>query len=367
MKTPICLIKAISFIGLGIRMDEQYLFAQRQFSIRASEPGVVMKTVVLTHADADGICAGAIALSRFPGAEVFFTKPVSFYDDLNSCEAGRIIITDIAITNRDISQVIKLLEEKSKGSEVMYFDHHPLPERAREKLAEKLAVYVNGEGSASELIYRHFQKDIPAERMWAAIYGAIGDYEEHTPFVEELLKKWDGRALYFEAAMIFLGIKDREFDDYETKRLIVQTLADGKNPSEITGLVEAARRAVRDEFLLYELVKRSAKKSGYAGFVRDISSFGFRGPSALFSATVTGGRVGVAAFVRRDKLDITLRSPEYSIDLSSLAEKAAEAVGGAGGGHSHAAGARIPLDKFDDFLAEVNKFLKAKSLMTKPR
>ena len=317
------------------------------------------KTIVLTHSDSDGICAGAIALSRFPGAEIFFTKPVSFFDDLNSCEdADRIIISDIAVTRKDISSIIRLLEDKSRYSEILYFDHHPLPANARSKLEKTLAVYANGDGSASEAIYRHFQESIPSERIWVAIYGAIGDYEERTAFVESRLRSWDARALYFEASMIFLGIKDREFDDYDSKRRMVQTLAAAGNPSDIPGLLEAARRAAKDEFSLYELVKKNAQKSGDVGFVKDLYSFGFRGPSALFSATVTNSRLGVAAFLRKNKLDITLRSSDYSLQLSSLAEDAAEAVGGSGGGHSHAAGARIPLDKFDNFVSELNKILK---------
>jgi RecJ-like exonuclease len=317
------------------------------------------RTIILTHSDSDGICAGAIALSRFRGAEIFFTKPVSFFDDLNSCsEADRIIITDIAITRKDISALMKLLEEKSRSGEVLYFDHHPVPAKAKEKLARTLAVYVNGDGSASEAVYRHFQNEIPKERIWVAIYGAIGDYEERTEFVESRLRSWDARALYFEASMIVLGIKDREFDDYDSKRSMVQTLSEGRNPSDIPGLMEATRRAVKDEFSLYELVKKNAQKVGDVGFVKELYSFGFRGPSALFAATVTNSRVGVAAFARKNKLDITMRSCDYSLQLSSLAEDAAEAVGGSGGGHPHAAGARIPLEKFDEFIRELNKVLK---------
>jgi RecJ-like exonuclease len=317
-----------------------------------------MKTVILTHSDSDGICAGAVALSKFPNAQIFFTKPVSFFDDLNSVDAERIIIADIAITHKDTQEILRLLEDKCGRSEILYFDHHPLSDSAKKRLAGTLALYVNGEGSASELIYRHFRDEIPEERIWIAIYGAIGDYEEKTEFVREHMKNWDARALYFEASMIFLGIKDKDFDDYDSKRRIVRTLAEGKNPSDIPGLPEAARRAVADEFRLYDLVKGNAQKTGDVGFVKDVYSFGFRGPSALFAATVTNSRVGLAAYIRKNKLDITMRSPDYSVRLSDLAEKAADAVGGAGGGHSHAAGARIPLDKFEDFIREVNSILK---------
>lgn len=314
------------------------------------------KTIILTHSDSDGVCAGAIALSKFPGAEVFFTKPVSLYDDLNSKDADRIVITDIAIPRRDISNVMKLLEEKSGNSEILYFDHHPIPDKVNKRL-NKTIVYVNGNASASELIYRHFQKDIPKERIWVAIYGAIGDYSQHTEFVEERIKGWDARALYFEASTIVLGIKHRKFDDYDSKRMIVRTLANGNNPSDVPGLVMAAKKVVNEEFDLYEMIKKYAKKSGDVGFVKDIHFFGFRGPSALFAATVTESRIGLAVYGRRDHLDITMRTRDYSIPLNHLAEEAGEAVGGSGGGHPQAAGARIPLNKFNVFLKELNKLL----------
>ncbi|NIP40622.1 MAG: hypothetical protein GTN37_02820 [Candidatus Aenigmarchaeota archaeon] len=317
-----------------------------------------MKTVILTHSDSDGICAGAIALSKFPRSEVFFTKPVSFYDDLNSKDVNRIVITDIAIPRRDISDVLKLLEGKSEKSEILYFDHHPLPHKVKKKLEDMLRVYVNGNASASELIYRNFQKEIPKERVWIAIYGAIGDYSQHTEFVEERIKSWDARALYFEASAIVLGIKDSKFDDYDSKRLIVRTLANGNNPSDVPGLVKAAKRVVNEEFDLYDMVKKHAKKSGDVGFVKDVHFFGFRGPSALFSATVTDSRIGLAVYLRRNHLDITMRSRDYSIPLNHLAEEAGEKVGGSGGGHPQASGARIPLNKFNNFLRELNSLLK---------
>ena len=86
------------------------------------------ESTILTHADPDGICAGAIALSRFPGSDVFFTRPTSFYPDLLNTKAKRIIITDIALTKQDAPRIVDLFERKKmSGSEIMYFDHHIIP------------------------------------------------------------------------------------------------------------------------------------------------------------------------------------------------------------------------------------------------
>jgi len=324
-----------------------------------SEKGEFMsKSVILTHADCDGMCAGAVALSRFPEAEVFFTKPVSFRHDFSGMEAAeKIVICDIAMTRKDLRDIISLFEEKSKEAEIYYFDHHFVPGQVKDSLSRMLKAYVNEEASASELVYRYFQKEIPRERVWPAIYGAIGDYSQHTPFVEERIKNWDARALYFEASAIVLGIKDRKFDNYNAKRTIVQTLAAGNNPSDVPGLIASARKVVNAEFDLYEVVKQHAQKSGGVGFVKDLAFFGFRGPSALFASTVTNTRIGMAFHTRGGYLDVTIRSNDYSLPLNTVAEDAGEKVGGSGGGHPHASGARIPLEAFHEFLMEVNRML----------
>lgn len=313
-----------------------------------------MKSLILTHADADGICAGALALAAFPGSGVFFTKPVSFLKDLRESNADRIVICDIALTKRDAPQILE--ELSAKKSKILYFDHHPIPKTINIKdIYKAIDTYVHDRSvSSSELVYRHFQDEIPRERVWIAIYGAIGDYTDNTKFVKERMRNWDRRALYFEVSTLILGIKRDEFTLYDAKRGIAETLARGRNPSDVSGLVMAAKKAVNDEFELYEEVKEKARASGKVGFVLDIKSFGFRGPAALFAATVTDKPVGFTIHTRKKYLDITARSRDYELALGSLMEKAAELVEGSGGGLRHAAGARIPLKALDKFLDEVN-------------
>ncbi len=317
-----------------------------------------MKTVVLCHADCDGICSGAIAQSRFPDAEVFFTKPVSFLHDLRNTEAGRIIIADIAITKSHAKEIAATLEEKGKKSEILYFDHHQLPKTIEEsdikvtKYEHKLNV------SASELVYRHFQGEIPRERIWIALYGAIGDYEDDTEFAKSRIANWDRRALFFEVSTLILGIKNREFDNYDAKRHIVRTMAHGENPSDVPGLVKSAKVAVTREFELYDFIKEHAKKRGNIGYVTNMPRFGFRGPAALFAATVTDRPLGLCIYDRERHIDVTARKRNSDIALNKLMEAAAERVGGSGGGHSEAAGARIPTGTLDEFLLQVNNKLR---------
>jgi single-stranded-DNA-specific exonuclease len=315
-----------------------------------------MRTTILTHGDCDGICAGAIALSRFPGANVFFTKPVSLLHDLQDIDSDRIIITDIALTRRDALKTVRLFGEKK---EILYFDHHTLPRTIKKKdIIKNIEVYSHElDTSASELIYRYYQKSIPRERVWAAIYGAIGDYSDDTEFVKERILNWDRRAIFFEVSTIVLGIKNDQFESYGAKRKIVKTLAMGDNPSDIPGLVMSAKQAVNREFDLYDIIKRKAKTFGKIAYTKDLPSFGFRGPSALFAATARDRPLGLYVHARDRYVDITMRSRITKIKLNELAEDAAEAVDGSGGGHAEAAGAKIPIGTFKEFLAKLDSMI----------
>ncbi len=319
------------------------------------------ETTILTHADPDGICAGAVALSRFPGSRVFFTRPTSFYSDLLHTESQRIVITDIALTKQDAPRIVSLLKQKKHdGAEILYFDHHTIPPTvSKTSVKNSLTLYVHSKrASASELIYRHYMTDIPRERVWIAIYGAIGDYADDTPFVMERMMNWDRRALFFEVSAICLGIKNEEFSGYDAKRRMVRTLARGDNPSDIPGLVRSAKNAVNREFELYEIIKDKAQSHGRVAYVKDVPSFGFRGPSALFAATVRDSRLGICAHTRERYVDITMRTRDYSLKLNVLADRAAEKVGGSGGGHAAAAGAKIPKGTFRKFLDELNRQMR---------
>jgi RecJ-like exonuclease len=323
------------------------------------------ETLILTHSDCDGICAGALALARFPDARMFFTKPISLMRDLEETaipmKPKKMIICDIALTKRHASEIVKMLAGMNKRTNILYFDHHSLPQTASlDAVNDAVSTFAHDtSASASEITYRHFQKSLPMERVWLALYGAIGDYTDDTEFVKERMQNWDKRALYFEVSTLILGIKDEQFSKYNAKRRICRTLASGGNPSDIRGLAQAARSAVTREFDIYKQVKRRAKAFGNIGYVKDLPKFGFRGPSALFAATVTGRPIGLSAHSVRDKIDITARKrvDNPNIKLNMIMEQAAESVGGSGGGHPRAAGARIPKGSLNKFLEAVDKMV----------
>ena len=55
------------------------------------------------------------------------------------------------------------------------------------------------------------------------------------------------------------------------------------------------------------------------------------------------------------RLDTSLL--DKGLNLSLAIQKSSESIGGSGGGHAHAAGARFPANKFRSFLSNLNKML----------
>jgi RecJ-like exonuclease len=312
----------------------------------------------MTHADIDGMCAGAVALSKFPDAKVFFTKPVSLYFDLDDAQADRIVISDIAINKKTAPDLLSLL--KRKRAEITYFDHHPIPDNVSlEELKRTTKKFVWRQGMcASELVYDYYKAELPPERAWLALYGAIGDFTDEGAFAQAMMQNWDKHAIYLEVCSMIMAIKMKRFEDYDAKRGIVSALARGKNPTSIGGLVESARESVEREMDLYNLAKEQAMLIGKIGYMRDLPSFGFRGPAALFSATVTNSPIGMYIHRRKNIVDVTIRRRGVNIALNRLAEYAGEKVGGSGGGHPEAAGCRIPMGTENAFLEAANEWLK---------
>ena len=313
-----------------------------------------MGTWILTHGDCDGICSAAIALAANPGAHIFFSHPYGLLEDLEETEEGdRVIICDIAISESHAEELLKKFSAITHRGELIYIDHHPLP---REFKVEDLAgrvVHSLG-SSASELAYSLFYSRLDVMYSRLAIYGAIGDYLDDTPFIKRLLERWDKRALYFESGLLVQAIEGRR-RDHELKRSIVSNLAMNIPPSFDPRLVElAVQHSHREEIAIREL-KGRVKRIGEIAY---ILNFPFSlGKTATYIRGLADVKVGVAGEERKGMIDMSLRTNDPEIDLNELLRQITLKFDGSGGGHPEAAGARIPKERFRDFLEELNKNL----------
>jgi len=64
---------------------------------------------------------------------------------------------------------------------------------------------------------------------------------------------------------------------------------------------------------------------------------------------------------RRNFVDMSLRTSEKDVDLNRMLRQVAPKHGGSGGGHPAASGARIPEEKFSDFIEDLDEALRTLS------
>ncbi|WP_048815625.1 DHHA1 domain-containing protein [Methanosalsum zhilinae] len=303
-------------------------------------------TIIFTHGDSDGICAGAIAKNAYEESDVYFTSPVNLLDKLNNMADGydNIVICDIAVDERTQAGLMDRLNDLSRHSKVIYIDHHPLP---YDEWGSDWFYHDTG-SCASELTYRSLKEMLGRDIRRIAIYGAIGDFSDNTDTIRQWSKDWDKRTLYFQAgtliqAVTFVG------RDYNLKRKILNTLSTDVIPSEIPELLDFAKRAsVLEEELRLHIKKNVLSLSNISYIV---NANGYMSKAAIYAAAYGRKSVGISAEhrSRKDVFDLSIRS-RGNVDVNRITRKASRKVGGTGGGHPMAAGARIPEKKLEIFL-----------------
>ena len=121
-------------------------------------------------------------------------------------------------------------------------------------------------GSTSGLTYRHLGGRLPRLYSRFALYGAIGDYLDHTEWVEETLEAWDRGLVYFEASVLMQEL-ERARKDHEFKRAVVDHLAGNSPPSAMGRLMKLAEEQARVNEALVGWVARNVSLHGAVAVV----------------------------------------------------------------------------------------------------
>ncbi len=307
-----------------------------------------MRTIIFTHGDSDGICAGALALAAFPDSPIYFTNAVSILADLeNAVGYDRAVICDIAINIPSSARLKERIDLLSAQTEVVYLDHHPLPEGFS---ADWLISNVSS--SASEMTYRHFKDILSSDMSRVALYGAIGDYRDDSLGIYNMVQNWDKRSLYYQAGTLSQGIEIGR-RDYDWKRYLVMQLAKNVQPSDIPVLASNAIKASQLEDELRLNVKRDVLRLSNISYVIDQKAC--MSKAAIYARVYGGTPVGMSAEFRnhRDVYDFSLRAVG-DINLNLIVSRIAAKYGGNAGGHPLAAGGRVSAGSLKEFLKDLD-------------
>ena len=307
-----------------------------------------MKTIIFTHGDTDGLCCGALALAANGDSPLYFTNPVSVLTDIDEAKGyDRVIIMDMAINLPKADALKQKIDALAKRSDVIYIDHHPLPPGFQ---APWLTHDITACGA--EITFRYFEEMLEPDMSRVAIYGAIGDYRDMTPLMQDLIMNWDKRSLYYQAGTLSQGIEVGR-RDYDFKREIVKLLAKNILPSEIPSLAKNALIASKHEDEMRLRIQKDVKRLGNVAYV--VNSNGCISKAAIYARVYGKVPVGISAEYRdhRDVYDFSARAVG-NIDLNVIIGHTVAKYGGTGGGHPQASGGRVPAKSLYDFLSDVD-------------
>jgi RecJ-like exonuclease len=264
--------------------------------------------------------------------------------------ANTVVIADIAIDELYSQRVAEELRALGSRAQIVYIDHHPLPEGF--KPPENITFIHDVYCSASELTFRFFhERGLDAEFSRVALYGAISDYLDETPWVRRELLKWDRRSIFLEAGIVSQGLEGAK-RDHNFKRSVVKHLAKNLPPSQMQELVARAIKQAEADEKLRLWVKENVKIFNSIAYV--INPPGSVGRAANYARIYTNAKIGIAAEERGETLVMSLRG-DGSFDLNKILRKLSKELGIHGGGHPVAAGARMPKSIFQRFLEELSK------------
>jgi single-stranded-DNA-specific exonuclease len=308
---------------------------------------------IIAHEDADGLCSASLLRMTDPNSRLFFSKPCSLLRDLDQMDTRRdLAVLDIALCELSKGQIVSRLSRW--GGRVLYIDHHP--DTATLLSEHRRIEVVAGDVSSSELTFERLKSKLSREAERVMLMGAIGDYEDLTPLCVDLLNRWDKRSVFLQAGFL-CGALEVTRTDHEFHRQMVDLLISHRLPSDDGRIVDSAVKASELEEEFRRRVEKSAQRRGRIGVAFDLD--GPAGKGATYAAAATGMNIGAYTDrdTRRGLADISFRVVDRSVDLNRILRAVAPTLGGSGGGHPYACGARIPPEKLDGLFEAVNREL----------
>ncbi len=232
---------------------------------------------------------------------------------------------------------------------VRYVDHHPLAAALLAQL-EGLGVEVvhDRRDCASVLAFNALRAALPRDAGLLAAYAAVSDRLEGGPLARALLARYDRDLVYFEAMALAYAL-DRADD--RLKRRWVTQLAALTYPHQIEAV---PRLAVEQAERIAGLRQTLAARAVTRGRVAYVDAGGDAlGTVANLLLDVCEAAIGVSYHLdeTRRLADLSLRGRDgVAVDLGQITAQLASAMGGFGGGHPLASGARLPAARLPDFL-----------------
>jgi len=305
------------------------------------------KVICISHIkDVDG-CVSAAIVKNVTKSRILLAN----YGNMNTCLRRiydtyvRVYVCDLGINEATIDE----FERIRQFAEITYIDHHDLNRDVLQAI-ENLGVQIihNKLDCAGVLTYNHFKEDLPNEAKLLASYAAVSDRLENGPLAKKLLRRYSRDFVLFEAMLLSYAIENADSD---FKKKLVPKLSKFMYPHQIPGISSLALEQINEEASLRRILPFRIQKMGNVCYV-NAKEYSL-GMIANLILELSDAKIGLAYDTNENVqiTDISIRSSHNSkVNLGRKTTKLAKMLGGTGGGHPKASGARIPASKLMDFI-----------------
>ncbi len=313
--------------------------------------------ICISHVkDTDGICSAAI-VKMARKANIMLAD----YGDLSEtlAQAGNpdeLYICDLGLSEKTFGDFLEHTSRIARRGSVEYIDHHPLKEEFRKKIeASGVKVMHSTDEACAVLTYLRFRENIPRKASVLAAFGAIGDHMDFRPEASTIIENHDRLFLLFEATILSHALAIMTKNRSSLPQL-VQTLSERKLPHQIDKLVRYAAKQASVVSKLASKIERDGKKMSNLAWAWSDQSAGGTVANLLLGAF--DASVGVALRKEEGFVELSARaSSKCGKNLGEVISSLASEMGGFGGGHPRASGARILAENTDQFLTLLNERL----------
>ncbi|UCH01738.1 MAG: hypothetical protein JSV20_07800 [Candidatus Bathyarchaeota archaeon] len=309
------------------------------------------KVICISHIkDVDG-CICAALIKRAINAGFLLTN----YGNINQClsnisnKYNAVYICDLGLNETILEELSRIRQ----FAELTYIDHHYLAEDILKSLGEMDIQVINDlRDCASVHTFNLFKDMLPREAGLLASYAAFSDRLENGPKATKIIKKHDRDFILFETMLLTYAL---EKANVSLKKRIVRQLSNLVYPHQIESIPELALEQADRISLLRKGLPSMASKLGNVAYVE--AKGGSLGVIANLLLDVCDATIGICYETNLEKQisDLSIRSKTcLKINLGKMTTRLAKNLGGFGGGHPNASGARIPTSKLLEFITTIS-------------
>jgi RecJ-like exonuclease len=309
--------------------------------------------------DVDGITSASL-VKMVTNATVYLVNYDKIIKVLSSIDDNsEVYVCDLGMNDSIADDFINECKRITKKGRLTYIDHHILKPNIKRRLIESNITLVHSRKEcAGVLTYEHLKKSLPKGASILACYAAITDYLDNQPIAKSLISNYDRQLVLFESTMLayafaYSGARQKFGNE------IVNELKNLKFPHEIKDVSELANKQAEKMKEAMEKINNDAKSyRHFACMESNESTIGLIANLIIGELNVPVGFV--YKYNSNGFYEMSFRARyDSNANLGQIVSRITTKLGGMGGGHKKACGARIPEETLDDFIRlfkrELNK------------